>query len=51
MVFSNIKAYLEKELGIPAADVPELTLRYYSSHGTTLAGLVVRAQVFATFFP
>ena len=42
VVFANIKLYLEQVLRIPAGDVPELTLRYYSSHGTTLAGLVVR---------
>ena len=43
LVFANIKQYLETVLKIPVEDVPELTLRYYSSHGTTLAGLVVSA--------
>lgn len=31
-----------KYLNVPPEDVKELTMKYYVSHGTTLAGLIVR---------
>lgn len=38
----NIVAYLRDELGVPAAEVEDLTQQLYVQHGTTMAGLVAR---------
>lgn len=33
--------YMEVKLGVPAEEIPAMCMEMYSSHGTTMAGLVV----------
>ncbi|KAK9842679.1 hypothetical protein WJX74_000570 [Apatococcus lobatus] len=42
LVRENIQKYMEDKLGVLAEEIPAMCMEMYSSHGTTMAGLVAQ---------